>query len=628
MNASLAILKKYWKHSSFREPQDKIIQAVLNKKDVIALLPTGGGKSICFQIPALQLDGVCIVVSPLIALMQDQVSNLNERGIKALSLPSGASQDELITLFDNIQFGNFKFLYVSPERLQSQFIQDKIKQLDVSFVAIDEAHCISEWGHDFRPAYRNIKMLKTLIPTVSFIALTATATKKVLHDIEANLELANVHLFKKSFLREQLAYQVFFIEDKLHRLLQIATKTKAPIIVYVNTRNKTKDIATFLNANGFASTYYHGGLATSEKQEAFDSWMLEKNPIIVATNAFGMGIDKENVKVVVHLDMPNSVENYLQEAGRAGRNGEKSFSNVLINQNDIAQFKERFEQGSLSISEIKNIFKSLNNHFQIANGEVSVQPYQFDLRLFCSKYKFSELKTQNTLSILQANGILEVSKNIGEKSTIQFLISSKRVLQLTESNTRIGKFTNILLRSYGGVFEQQTKINEYWLSKKLHLSVKTVVALLEQLHTLNYIEYKRASNNASLLFFEPREDDATINRISKNIKKYINQKKQKALDVIYFMENNSVCRSIQLLTYFNETKISTCGICDVCLNNKPSYKNISTEIIDLLSTKGALTSKEICSHNFAEEATVLVNLQQLLSEDVININNYNQYTIT
>jgi len=282
------LLKKYWEFSEFRPQQEEIISSVIDQKDVIALLPTGGGKSICFQIPTLAMEGICLVISPLIALMQDQVESLSKKGIKAASIASGATQEEMITLFDNIKFGGYKFLYISPERLQSFFIQQKIKALPINLIAIDEAHCISEWGHDFRPSYRNIKILRTLKPKVPFIALTATANKKIITDICSNLQLNEPEVFKKSFFRKNLAYQVFTVEDKLQRILQIFTKTKSPAIVYVNSRKKTVQISAFLNANNFKSSFYHAGLSTSEKKNSFENWMTEKTPIIVATNAFGM----------------------------------------------------------------------------------------------------------------------------------------------------------------------------------------------------------------------------------------------------------------------------------------------------------------------------------------------------
>lgn len=625
MSTALEILKKYWNHNSFREPQDQIINAVLENNNVIALLPTGGGKSVCFQIPAMLKDGVCIVVSPLIALMQDQVDSLNNKGIKATTITSGTSQDDLINLFDNIRFGNFKFLYLSPERLQSPFIQEKIKQLDVNLIAVDEAHCISEWGHDFRPSYRNIKILKELKPTVPVIALTATATKEVIEDVSDSLEIKNAIIFKKSFYRSNLAYQIFSLEDKLGRLLQICTKTKAPIIVYVSSRNKTKEIATFLNANNFKASYYHGGLSSANKQESFDNWITEKTPIIVATNAFGMGIDKDNVKVVIHLDLPNSIENYIQEAGRAGRNGGKSFSAVLANKNDIRLYKERIENAFPTITEIKQIYKSIFYHFQIAKGELIDDALEFNLLAFSDKYKIQANKVATTLNLLEINGIIQISDNYNKKSTIQFTTSSNRVLKYSKSDASTSKVIQILLRSYGGIFEQETKINEFWLAKKSKLLSKQVVAILTQLHSEELLTYKKATENSELFFLVPREDDKTINSVSKNIQKYIKQKINKATDLVNFIENESVCRSIQILKYFNEKDFYTCGICDVCLANKNTYQDISSEIINYLKSKETATSKEICQYISSKEDTILVNLQELLSEEKIGINNFNQY---
>ena len=361
------ILATYWGFTSFRVPQKEIINCVLENRDAIALLPTGGGKSLCFQIPALAKEGICIVISPLIALMQDQVANLKKRDIKAVTIPSGSNQNEIVTLFDQIKFGKVKFLYISPERLQSSLIQQKIKELNVNLVAIDEAHCISEWGHDFRPSYRNIKVLKEILPAVTFIALTATANKKVLADISNNLALSNHQTFKKSFFRENLAYQVFKIEDKLGRLLQIFTKTKVPAIIYVNSRKKTEELANFLNANKFKSTFYHAGLSAIEKQTAFNNWMTEKKPIIVATNAFGMGIDKPNVGLVIHYNLPSSTENYVQETGRAGRNEKKSFGVLLYNENDVYLHQQQTENSTPTVLEVKEVHKKLYQYFRIAN---------------------------------------------------------------------------------------------------------------------------------------------------------------------------------------------------------------------------------------------------------------------
>jgi ATP-dependent DNA helicase RecQ len=627
MISALEILKEYWNHNAFREPQDQIINAVTENNNVIALLPTGGGKSICFQIPAMLKDGICIVISPLIALMQDQVDNLNNKGIKATTIPSVTSQEDLIVLFDNIRFGNYKFLYLSPERLQSTFIQEKIKQLNVNLIAVDEAHCISEWGHDFRPSYRNIKILKELKPASPIIALTATATKEVIDDISKSLEIKNATIFKKSFYRDNLAYQVFSLEDKLGRLLQICTKTKAPIIIYVSSRNKTKEIATFLNANKFKASFYHGGLSAVNKKEAFDNWISEKTPIIVATNAFGMGIDKDNVKVVIHLDLPNSIENYIQEAGRAGRNGKKAFSAVLVNKNDIRIYKERSENAFPTISEIKQLYKNIFSHFQIAKGELIIDALEFNLLAFADKYKIAANKVATTINLLEVNGIIQISNNYNKKSTVQFTASSNRVLRYSKSDANTSKLIQVLLRSYGGIFEQETKIDEFWLAKKANLLSKQVATILSKLDTDGLLVYKKTTENTEFYFLVPREDDKTINSISKNIQKYIKQKVRKASDLVQFIENDCVCRSVQVLQYFNEKEFEKCGICDVCLANKNTHVDISFEITNYLTSNKTATSKEICKHISKKEDTILVNLQQLLSEEKIGINNFNQYYI-
>ncbi len=621
---ALKILKHYWGHNSFREPQQEIIAAVLDGKNTIALLPTGGGKSICFQIPALVNEGVCIVISPLVALMQDQVDSLINKGIKATVIPSGSSQDELITLFDNIKFGKTKFLYVSPERLQSRFIQEKIKQLDVNLIAIDEAHCISEWGHDFRPSYQNISILKELHPNTNIIALTATATKKVINDIIVSLDLDSPKVFKKSFYRENLAYQIFKTDDKLRKLKQIFTKTKAPAIVYVNSRIKTKEISTFLNANGFKSGFYHGGLTPLEKQISFDNWMTEKTPIIVATNAFGMGIDKSNVRVVIHLNLPVSIENYIQEAGRGGRNGNKAFSVVLTNESDIKLSKELLEKSLPHIDDIKLIHRKLYQHFQITKGELIETAFDFNFLEFCSKYKLIPNRTYNSLQILNSNGIIELNSNFQQKSSIQFTVSSKQVLLYSQQNPSSKNFIQTLLRLYGGVFENLVKIDEFYIGKKVGATSWYIIEELERMVEKDMLEYNKATNNSELFFLHPREDDKTINRVSKNINLYLEQKKQKNKDLIQFIKNNEVCRSIQLLYYFNEDATNKCGICDVCLQQKQSHHSKPTDIINLLNNNGALTVYEICTQLNQKEANILILLRELLSEEKISVTN-NKY---
>ena len=622
------ILKKYWGFSQFRPQQEEIISSVLKQNDVITLLPTGGGKSICFQIPALAKEGICLVISPLIALMKDQIENLERKGIRAISIPTGTKQNELITLFDNIKFGGYKFLYISPERLQSYFIRQKIKELNINLIAIDEAHCISEWGHDFRPSYRNIKEIRAIKPHVNFIALTATANKKVIEDISKNLELRIPEIFKQSFLRENLAYQIFKIEDKLQRVLQIFKKTRKPAIVYVNSRKKTVQIAAFLNANNLKSTFYHGGLSSQEKNNAFENWMKETTPIMVATNAFGMGIDKENVGVVIHLDLPSSIENYVQETGRAGRNKEKSFAVLLFNENDILLFKDTLKKSLLTIKEIKEIHKKLYQYFRISLGELSTDSFNFNSLEFSKKYNFSIFKVDATIKILSNNGILEINNQYDKKSTIQFIISSQRILSYLESNKSIKKFTNSILRTYTGLFEEEVKIDEFLIAKKNGITKKQVVSNLDYLQREGMIQYNAEKSNVELLFSLPREDDYTINKFSKEIQQIIDQKKKKSNDLIRFVNNDTICRSIQVLHYFDDFETEKCSICDVCISeNRKSNKDLSAQIIDLLEVKEQLSSSEIKVYIAVNEVDILIHLRLLLAENKIRINDQNKYQL-
>ena len=625
MSSPIEILKQYWGHSAFRPLQEEIITAVLAKKDTVTLLPTGGGKSICFQVPALIIEGVCIVISPLTALMQDQVESLQEKGIKAMRIPAKSSQDDIIALFDNLKFGKFKFLYISPERLQSTFIQQKIKELTVSLVAVDEAHCISEWGHDFRPSYRNIKIIKELLPAVKLIALTATANQKVIDDIFLNLELENASLFKQSFKREKLAYQIFTIEDKLNRLLQIFKKTKTPAIVYTNSRKRTEEISNFLNANNFKSSFYHAGLSSEIKKTTFDDWMTEKTSIVVATNAFGMGIDKANVGVVIHLNIPSSIENYVQEAGRAGRNGEKAFSVVLQNDTDIRLFKQQLENNLPTILEIKTIYKKLFQYFQIANGELIETPFEFNFAAFCEKYNFTSSKVTTCLKLLSNQEILTLHTDFNKKSLLQFITTSKQVINFTKRKNQLHQFVAIVLRSYAGLFEQETKIDEYYLAKKAGITNQLVRAHLSALEKEGLLVYKQTTSNSEILFLHPREDDKTINRHSKEIVHYLLQKRKKAADLIRFIKNDALCRSIQILTYFDEKETAVCGICDVCLSKKKSPDSLKETILELLSQETAQSSLEICHLIDANEKHILIHLQSLLSENKIAINNQNKY---
>jgi ATP-dependent DNA helicase RecQ len=622
------ILQKYWGHSSFRDSQEDIIKAVLNKKDVVTILPTGGGKSVCYQVPGLILEGVCLVISPLISLMNDQTEQLRNNGIKALTIKSKATTDEIVSLFDNLKFGQYKFLYLSPERLQSDLIIQKIKEININLIAVDEAHCISEWGHDFRPSYRLIHKVRDVLPSINMIALTATATKKVVDDIIENLNLSDTSIFKKSFYRKNLAYQIIKNENKLGKLEQIFKKNPFPTIIYVNSRKKTEDISNFINAKGYLSTFYHGGMTTESKTKAFNSWMKEDRLIMVATNAFGMGIDKPNVKVVIHLDLPASLENYVQEAGRAGRNGEKSFSVVLQNENDINSFKKNTLETIPTINEIKKVHRKLYQYFHIALGELPEVSFDFNFLKFCQTYKLSHKKTAAIFQILKKNSIIEINSKFSQKSTVIFIISSKQLIRQTFNNKLTRKLIDFILRSHGGVFQKEVKINEFDIAKRMQINSLTVRELLNRLDHLNIINYKEASSNEEFTFLTPREDDKTINRISKSIEKYLNQQQQKSEELIYFIKNNTTCRCVQLSHYFNEKKISKCTLCDVCISKKKNSSNwLEKDILELFKDKKEISQEEIIFSLDHDEKAILIHLRNLLSKDKIGLTANNKFFI-
>lgn len=621
MTQSKEILKKYWGYESFRPPQEDIINAVLEGKDTIALLPTGGGKSLCYQVPGVLLDGICLVISPLISLMRDQVASLNKKGINAIALQSKLTVDEIVALFDNLKFGNAKFLYLSPERLQSPLIIQKIRELNINCIAVDEAHCISEWGHDFRPSYRQIKSIREYFPNTNIIALTATATKKVIKDIRKNLEMEECQVFKKSFFRDNLAYQVFTLENKQERLLSILKKNQSSTIIYVSSRKKTEELANYINTKGFKTVSYHGGMSSEDKQSSFDLWMSEERPIIVATNAFGMGIDKPNVRVVIHMDLPYSVENYIQEAGRGGRDGEKAFSVVLQNENDIITYKRNTVEKIPSIAEVKEVHKRLYKHFLIAKGEKIDTSFDFNLQEFCERYGFKSRKTTTILHILKNHGIIDINNRFDTKSTLQIKVSSNELINFTSKNQLTMQLIELILRSYGNVFHQKIKISEFILAKKLKTTSTRVKKILTKLHDKEIIEYKEVSSSHDLFFLLPREDDKTINRHSKSIKKYLELQQLKAKRLIQFVKNDEFCRSQQVLAYFGESFEKPCGMCDVCIRKKRSQKkeDIEKQLTSLLKTQEKLSKEEIIAQVDATDNTILIHLRNLLRRDIIGI---------
>lgn len=617
---AVQLLKKYWGHDSFREPQEQVIQSVLDEKDCLVLLPTGGGKSVCYQIPGLMKSGCCLVVSPLIALMKDQVASLQKKGVKAIAINSELSFDETIAAFDNLKFGGYQFLYLSPEKIQQELIQQKIAELNVSMIAIDEAHCISEWGHDFRPSYLRLKILKEIHPKATWIALTATATKQVMGDICQQLELKKPLVFKESFDRKNLYYKVLHTEDLYGRLLAALKKINEPIIIYTNSRRGTMDLSNYLNKQGFQSTYYHGGLQIKEKQQNFDDWMQEKANIMVATNAFGMGIDKSNVRCVIHINVPQSIENYIQEAGRAGRDGKPSFAISITNEAQQQNARTALENNLVDYEYVKKVYGHLNQFYQISYGEIPSHPFNFQLAEFCRTYLLDEKKTISALKHLTVKEIIALDENSSQKSSLKFRVSSHEILSFSDTNTSFEPLLNLVLRSYEGIFEHTANIDEFYLAKTLNLSKNEVVSKLQQLHNHGYVAYHPFTSAAKLLFLVNREDDHTIRSLKKVIDEHNKLKKAKFNAMIDYYNNTVICRNTQLLSYFDEKTKADCGNCDACDANHPKKipKNLSEIILKTLESN-TLNSFELSEKLGVSSKVLLEKLKEMLNDELICI---------
>lgn len=629
MVSSIDILKKYWKHDSFINPQESIIDSVLSNRDTVALLPTGGGKSLCYQVPALLNKGVCIVISPLIALMQDQIASLEIKGIKSVLLSSQRSTNEINIVFDNLNYGNYKFLYLSPEKLQSDFIQEKIKHLAVSLIAVDEAHCISEWGHDFRPSYLKINCLKELHPTVPFLALTATATPQVIEDIKVYLELNNPQVFKKSFYRSNIAFQIMHIEDKFGNLNQLLKKINASTIIYVRNRRQTKELSLKLTNLGFKSNFYHGGLTFEQKTAALKSWMSEEFPIMVATNAFGMGIDKPNVRLVVHMDIPGSIENFIQEAGRGGRDGNKTFSVVLVDKSDYYKTEQQLIQSLSTIDIIKDVYYKLNQYFKIPYGDWIKEPVSLNIDTFCELYGLNKNQVYNVLKMLESVEIIQLDETINRKSTITFLANNTELFNYSETNKELGNLIQLLLRTYGGIIDFTATIHESFLAKKLGISVDKLTSLFECLEKDEILTYVKSNIHLQLSFLVPREDEKSIYLKANLIRKKNELKLKKLNDIINFLKNDTICRNIQILTYFGEENFVKCNTCDVCLSesskeNSIPIKNLEKIIIDLLKNND-LTIFELLDKINTDKKNITTSLQLLIEKDIISLNLQNKF---
>jgi len=611
------ILKHYWNHDNFRMMQEEIITSVLLGNDTLALLPTGGGKSVCFQVPAMAKEGICIVVSPLIALMKDQVENLQAKGIEAISIVSGMSKREIDIALDNCIYNPVKFLYLSPERLLSELVRERIKYMHVNLIAVDEAHCISHWGYDFRPPYLHIADLRDLHPDVPVLALTATATSDVREDIQEKLRFKRPNVFQKSFERKNISYVVQNEENKLRKLLDIAKGVKGSGIVYVRSRKETAEIAKFYNDNGIKADYYHAGLESGLRSQKQESWKNNRNRIIVATNAFGMGIDKPDVRFVIHKDPPDSLEAYYQEAGRGGRDEQKAYAVLLCNQADKYKQQKKFELSFPSIAEIKQVYHYLANHYQLAYEAGQGLSFDLDLADFCSRFKLDIIKTLNALKFLEQDEYLSFNESVFLPSRFRFEVMNEELYNFQIQNPGWDPFIKTLLRSYGGSFENYVRLREFDLARRTHLSVQQVIDGLKQLDGFKILSYVQQTDMPQVTWLKPRQP---ANALYIN-KKAIEERKatyRKKMEAVFAYAAHKKCRSQMLLAYFDETNADKCGICDVCLEEKRQrnateiFDDITSEVIQQLSTTSMDLASLVTSTNIGTDKEKIEAIRLLL----------------
>ncbi len=561
---ALKILVKYWGHSSFRPLQEEIINSVLNNNDTLALLPTGGGKSITFQVPALIKEGICIVVSPLIALMKDQVENLKKNGIPAGAIYSGMHSDEIESVYNNCIHNKFKFLYISPERLATDAFKHLIALLNVNILTIDEAHCISQWGYDFRPPYLKIAEIRTLIPNVPILALTATATPDVVNDIMDKLNFRKPLLLKASFVRRNLSYSVLKENDKTTKLLQTIKSSSGSSIIYVRSRKKCRELSEIINQNNIKSTYYHAGLNARERTKRQESWSNNQIRVMVSTNAFGMGIDKADVSLVIHYDLPDSIESYFQEAGRAGRNGKPANGIVLYNNMDINNSIKRLKNSFPEISQIKKIYNALGNYFQIPEGSGKDIGFDFQLTDFCNSLNLKLVETYSAIKILEREGFIYFIESSGQYSQIMINIKKSDLYIFQVENSDSDRLIKEILRSYSGVFTEFVNINENLIAKRTEISKDEVVKKLNYLNKLKILKYIPIKLNPQIVFTSDRLAIKNIQLEQDNYKNLKIAAEKRLQSLLNFLSNYLQCRSQQLLAYFGENKSIRCGICDVC----------------------------------------------------------------
>ena len=620
------LLKKHFGYDAFRPLQEDIIQSVLAKKDTLAILPTGGGKSVCFQIPALALGGLCLVVSPLIALMKDQEEQLLEKGIRSAALVSGTSRRESDIIIGNCIHGDYRFLYVSPERLSSETFLMQLSNMPVSMMAIDEAHCISQWGYDFRPPYLNISKVRELFPNAPVIALTASATPEVQNDICEKLSFRKgSQRFLKSFSRPNLNYIIRKEENKYEKVLQVLKSVNGTSIIYVRNRNKTQDIAAWLNSNQISADYYHAGLDNQTRMEKQSKWMNNQTRIIVATNAFGMGINKENVRSVIHFDLPDDLESYYQEAGRGGRDEKQAFGVLIYTDNDIAQLEEKKEKNFPSVAEVKRVYNALCNHLNIPIESGQNQTYPFDVYQFCDTYQFSNSLAINCLKELEHAGFIVMSEAVYVPSKIKILFDKMELYNFQVKYQRFDNLLKVVLRSYGGLFDYFVKVNEFQISRHLKTDKNTVIGLLNELNKLKVIDYLPSSDTPRITFLHARESSEAMYIDPKSIKDRKNRFQVRADAFINYITSKTSCRSMMISSYFGEENLTLCGSCDYCrekkkeLQNEEEEKKIIQFILDQLSNSNLLQIEIYNLSPATYKPKISAAIQKLLETEIVRV---------
>lgn len=584
---------------AFRPLQEEIISSVLKHQDTLALLPTGGGKSVCFQVPAMLLEGICLVISPLIALMKDQVEGLKRRGIEAVAIHSGMGRTEIDRLLDNCIHGHVKFLYVSPERLQTELFLARARQMKVALIVVDEAHCISQWGYDFRPPYLQIATLRKLLPDVTVIALTATATQQVKDDIVEKLNFRKGHeIFQRTFARDNISFVVRKAEHKEKKLLEVLQKVGGSAIVYVRSRKATVELAELLAKKSISATVYHAGLGFQQRVAHQDDWIKGRCRVMVATNAFGMGIDKPDVRVVVHMDLPEALEAYYQEAGRAGRDGARAYAVVIWHDSDRDSLVAKVNQAHPELSFLKKVYQALANYFQLAEGNGEGESYEFDIHNFCERFSLQAYEVYGALKKLEEEGLIQFNESFYSPSRLTFLADRARLYEFQVANEKFDPLIKMLLRLYGAqLFTDFVKITESQLAKGLRISIDELKAELKHLHALQVLAYQPVMDSPQVTFILPRQD---ADRLPLNIERLKARKKlaeEKMDAMIDFVTATHRCRMQLILDYFDEQSWETCGKCDVCVANRKRENLLETselqhEILTILAS-GPLTSEEL-----------------------------------